>query len=103
MGRFIERGDSERVHAPLISTMEKQVLRPAVQDLVLLRHSRTTPSTRSQGTRFVSTERVIFGGAMLLRSTGALVSTVVHLSLVDLFIRREEKLLEKEFGDRWIS
>jgi protein-S-isoprenylcysteine O-methyltransferase Ste14 len=40
---------------------------------------------------------------MLLRSTGALVSTVVHLSLVDLFIRREEKLLEKEFGDRWIS
>jgi protein-S-isoprenylcysteine O-methyltransferase Ste14 len=46
---------------------------------------------------------IFFGAAVLLGSPSALVITAAHIPLVDLFIRREEKQLEKDFGQRWIS
>jgi protein-S-isoprenylcysteine O-methyltransferase Ste14 len=30
------------------------------------------------------------------------VITAIHLPLVDLFIRREERQMEKQFGDDWL-
>src|SRR5262245_14973335 len=42
-----------------------------------------------------------FGAALLLGSPAACIATVVHLPLVDLFIRREEAQLELAFGDEW--
>jgi protein-S-isoprenylcysteine O-methyltransferase Ste14 len=45
---------------------------------------------------------IFFGAALLLGSPSALVITVVHLPFVDLFIRREEKQLEKVFGEEWL-
>jgi protein-S-isoprenylcysteine O-methyltransferase Ste14 len=45
---------------------------------------------------------IFFGAALLLGSPAALVITIVHLPFVDLFIRREEKQLEKEFGEEWV-
>ena len=44
---------------------------------------------------------VFFGAALLMRSPAALVMTVLHLPLIDLFIRREEVQLERRFGDEW--
>jgi len=47
---------------------------------------------------------LIFSGAScLLGSPSALGLTLIHLPLVDLFIRREEKQLEATFGDQWLS
>jgi protein-S-isoprenylcysteine O-methyltransferase Ste14 len=40
-----------------------------------------------------------FGAALLLGSPTALVLTALHLPLVNLMIRREEKQLEGKFGD----
>ena len=42
-----------------------------------------------------------FGAALLLGSPTALIMTVVHLPFVNLIIRREERQLEREFGDRF--
>ena len=44
-----------------------------------------------------------FGAALLLGSPTALVATAAHLPLMDLFIRREERQLEHEFGEEWRS
>jgi protein-S-isoprenylcysteine O-methyltransferase Ste14 len=44
---------------------------------------------------------IFLGAALLLGSPAALFLTIAHLPLVDLFIRREEKRLEREFGDEW--
>ena len=44
---------------------------------------------------------IFFGTGLLLGSPTALFITVLHLPFVDLFIRREEKQLEKEFGQEW--
>jgi protein-S-isoprenylcysteine O-methyltransferase Ste14 len=44
---------------------------------------------------------VFLGAALLFGSPGAVIITLLHLPLVDLFIRREEKQLEAEFGDTW--
>jgi len=44
-----------------------------------------------------------FGAALLLGSPTALVATVLHLPLVDLFIRREERQLDQRFGQEWRS
>jgi hypothetical protein len=44
---------------------------------------------------------VFFGAGCLLGSPSALVLTVLHLPLVDLFIRREETQLEARFGDQF--
>ena len=38
---------------------------------------------------------IFFGAALLLGSPSALLITAIHLPFVDLFIRREEKQLEK--------
>jgi protein-S-isoprenylcysteine O-methyltransferase Ste14 len=45
---------------------------------------------------------IFFGAALLLGSPTALVITAVHLPLLDLFIRREERQLEKDFGEEWL-
>lgn len=46
---------------------------------------------------------IFFGSALLFGSPGALLITVAHLPLVDLFIRREERQLAKVFGNEWIE
>ena len=46
---------------------------------------------------------IFFGAALLLGSPGALLITAAHLPLVDLFIRREERQLEKAFGEDWLE
>ena len=46
---------------------------------------------------------IFFGAGLLLGSPSALVLTALHLPLVDLFIRREEKQLEQKFGPAWIA
>ena len=45
---------------------------------------------------------VFLGAALLLGSLTALLFTVLHLPLMDLFIRREEKQLEQTFGEEWL-
>ena len=45
----------------------------------------------------------LFGAALYLGSTTALVLTAAHLPLIDLFIRREEKQLEQKFGNEWVA
>lgn len=42
-----------------------------------------------------------FGAALLLGSPTALIMTVVHLPFMNLMIRREERQLEREFGERF--
>jgi protein-S-isoprenylcysteine O-methyltransferase Ste14 len=46
---------------------------------------------------------IFFGAALLLGSPGALLITAAHLPLVDLFVRREERQLEKTFGEDWLE
>jgi protein-S-isoprenylcysteine O-methyltransferase Ste14 len=46
--------------------------------------------------------RVFFGAALSLRSPTALFITAMHIPLVDLFIRREEQQLERQFGGAWV-
>jgi protein-S-isoprenylcysteine O-methyltransferase Ste14 len=45
---------------------------------------------------------IFFGAALLFGSPTALFMTAIHLPFMDLFIRREEKQLEKEFGEEWV-
>jgi protein-S-isoprenylcysteine O-methyltransferase Ste14 len=45
---------------------------------------------------------VFFGAALLLGSPIAILFTAIHLPLMDLFIRREEKQLEQAFGEEWV-
>ena len=45
---------------------------------------------------------IFFGASLLLGSPSALVLTTIHIPLVDVFIRREEKQLERKFGEEWI-
>jgi protein-S-isoprenylcysteine O-methyltransferase Ste14 len=44
---------------------------------------------------------VFLGAALLLRSPVAVFITMVHLPFLDLFIRREERQLERDFGEEW--
>lgn len=44
---------------------------------------------------------IFSGAATLLRSPSALLVTLLHIPLIDLFIRREERQLEKQFGAEW--
>jgi protein-S-isoprenylcysteine O-methyltransferase Ste14 len=44
---------------------------------------------------------IFFGASLLLRSPTALFLTAIHLPLMDLFIRHEEKQLEKKFRNEW--
>jgi protein-S-isoprenylcysteine O-methyltransferase Ste14 len=45
---------------------------------------------------------IFFGAALLLGSPTAVVATAIHIPLMDLFIRREESQLEREFGEEWL-
>jgi protein-S-isoprenylcysteine O-methyltransferase Ste14 len=45
---------------------------------------------------------IFFGAALLLGSPTALFITAIHIPLVDLFIRREERQLETQFGEAWV-
>jgi protein-S-isoprenylcysteine O-methyltransferase Ste14 len=45
---------------------------------------------------------IFLGAALLLGSPTALFITLIHLPLVDLFVRREEKQLATDFGDEWL-
>jgi protein-S-isoprenylcysteine O-methyltransferase Ste14 len=44
---------------------------------------------------------IFFGASLLLGSPSALVLTAIHLPLVDLMIKREEKQLARKFGEAW--
>jgi protein-S-isoprenylcysteine O-methyltransferase Ste14 len=44
---------------------------------------------------------IFFGAALSLGSPSTLAITAVHLPLVDLFIRRQERQLEANFGEAW--
>jgi protein-S-isoprenylcysteine O-methyltransferase Ste14 len=46
---------------------------------------------------------VFFGAGLLVGAPGALLVTAAHLPLVDLFIRREERQLEKTFGEDYLE
>jgi protein-S-isoprenylcysteine O-methyltransferase Ste14 len=45
---------------------------------------------------------IFFGACLLLGSPSGLVITALHLPLIDLFIRREEKQLQAKFGEEWL-
>ena len=44
---------------------------------------------------------IFFGAALSLGSPSTLAITAVHLPMVDLLIRREERQLEAHFGEAW--
>ena len=44
---------------------------------------------------------IFFGASVLLGSPIAVAITALQLTLVDLFIRREERQLERRFGEDW--
>jgi protein-S-isoprenylcysteine O-methyltransferase Ste14 len=46
---------------------------------------------------------IFFGAALLFGSPTALVVTAIHIPLMDRFIRREERQLERDFGEAWRS
>jgi protein-S-isoprenylcysteine O-methyltransferase Ste14 len=45
---------------------------------------------------------IFFGASMMLGSPSALLLTALHIPVVDLLIRREEKQLEQTFGEEWL-
>jgi protein-S-isoprenylcysteine O-methyltransferase Ste14 len=45
---------------------------------------------------------IFLGAALFVGSPSALAFTLLHLPVMDLFIRREEKQLEETFGDDWL-
>lgn len=45
---------------------------------------------------------IFFGAALVLGSPAALVITALHLPLIDLMIRREERQLQAQFGEAWL-
>ncbi len=45
---------------------------------------------------------IFLGAALLLGSPFAVFITILHLPFVDVFIRREERQLEQDFGDDWL-
>lgn len=46
---------------------------------------------------------IFVGAALVLGSPTALALIALHLPLVDLFIRREERQLERTFGEEWVQ
>ena len=44
---------------------------------------------------------MFFGASLMVGSIVGLLITVIHLPLVDLFVRREEGKLEKKYGEDW--
>ena len=46
---------------------------------------------------------VFLGAALLFGSLAAVLITLIHFPFIDLFVRREEKQLERNFGDDWLQ
>ena len=46
---------------------------------------------------------VFLGAALLFGSPAAVFITIMHLPFVDLFVRREERQLERDFGEQWLQ
>lgn len=46
---------------------------------------------------------IFLGAALLLGSPAAVFITIAHLPFVDLFIRREERQLARDFGEEWLN
>jgi protein-S-isoprenylcysteine O-methyltransferase Ste14 len=46
---------------------------------------------------------IFLGAALLLGSPVAIFVTIIHLPFVDLFIRREESQLDRDFGEQWLQ
>ena len=55
----------------------------------------------SRNPLYLGGQFIFFGAALLVGSPSAVVITALHLPLVDLLIRREERQLEKDFGEDW--
>ena len=45
---------------------------------------------------------IFYGAALVLGSPTALFATTAHIPLMDLFIRREERQLERDFGEEYL-
>jgi protein-S-isoprenylcysteine O-methyltransferase Ste14 len=45
---------------------------------------------------------IFFGAALLLGTPSGLIITALHIPLVNTMIRREEKQLERTFGEEWM-
>jgi protein-S-isoprenylcysteine O-methyltransferase Ste14 len=59
------------------------------------------PYRFSRNPLYLGEQFIFFGAALLVGSPSAVVITALHLPLVDLPIRREERQLEKDFGEDW--
>lgn len=46
---------------------------------------------------------IFFGASLVLGTPMGMIITILHLPLVDLMIRREEKQLEVTFGGKWLN
>lgn len=46
---------------------------------------------------------IFLGAVLFFGSPIGIVLTIINILAVDLFIRREEKQLEREFGEEWVS
>lgn len=46
---------------------------------------------------------IFLGAGLLLGSPAAIFITIIHLPFVDLFIRREERQLERDFSGQWLA
>jgi len=46
---------------------------------------------------------IFLGAALLFGSPAAVFITILHLPLVEVFIRREERQLERDFGENWLQ
>jgi protein-S-isoprenylcysteine O-methyltransferase Ste14 len=45
---------------------------------------------------------IFFGASLVLGSPSATVMTALHIPLMDMMIRREERQLEQTFGEAWL-
>jgi protein-S-isoprenylcysteine O-methyltransferase Ste14 len=46
---------------------------------------------------------IFLWAALVFGSPAAVVITITHFPFIDLFVRREEKQLERDFGDDWLQ
>lgn len=46
---------------------------------------------------------VFFGAALVFGSPAAVFITIIHLPFIELFIRREERQLARDFGAEWLE